>query len=187
MLATLLLQVYCLEWMLGYHSVKFRSCRQATVQPEAVCVHKEQYQEMLCKPQHNTLTHTHDDYRMPPAGSAHRGTMNGVQRTLRVMIQNVGTFIKIRTSLLCQYGVNRYICGPVLVALFSCGLYISQGNQICLRAEPASEVTTHVVPRLLILQLLTTYTVLSKSQLCACEQPFSQCAILKFIHPVLLT
>ena len=36
------------------------------------------------------------------------------------MIQNVGMFIEIQTSLLCQYGVNRYICGPVLVALFFC-------------------------------------------------------------------
>ena len=33
--------------MLGYRNVKFRSCKAS------VCVHKEQCQEMLCKPQHN--------------------------------------------------------------------------------------------------------------------------------------
>ena len=59
MLATLLLQVYCLV-NAGIPQCNLSlevagKLRLATVQPGSCCncVHKEQYQEMLCKPQHN--------------------------------------------------------------------------------------------------------------------------------------
>ena len=46
------------------------------------------------------------------------------------MIQNVRTFIKIWTSLLCQYGVNQYIHGPVFIVLFSCdSTYINSAGR----------------------------------------------------------
>ena len=42
----------------------------------------------------------------------------------------VGTFIKIQTSLLCQYRVNQYKHGPAFIALFSCDDTVANSENV---------------------------------------------------------
>ena len=71
------------------------------------------------------------------------------------MIQNVGTFIKIQTSLLCQYGVNQYIQSPVFIALFIVLMLVMQCTVApALYCDPGLMTTCVQLPLMLAIQQL---------------------------------